>query len=313
MNEIFDIRRFGALAVKFYRENMKINLILMAVMVVATFLWVCKFEPFQTTYTCVTTEIEKTSLLASYKNMYAADFWGMFAAFSVFVASRAFIDVTSRSRATSALLLPASSFEKYLLVVLHSTVVLLIVYLPIFYATATMAGHNRYVLTEAVFVENPNPEKDSSLPHQMLITDSEKDAIYPSVGNVFSTTLDFFSPKNPDNEPIPYFLRWNMLAILWMFVVGIFLWGSITFRKRTMLLTALMHALVFLSVGWTIYLIGDELFKSNWGESKLHDLYFWPITQVNISSLSPWWLTLFYIFPLAYFSITWYKFKNKQV
>lgn len=316
MNEIFDIRRFGALAVKFYRENMKTNLIFMAVMAVVTFLFVCGFNPFLIEYSQATDADMQATLLAKYKNMYATVFWVLFGCFSVFVASRAFRVLMSRLRAASVLLLPASSFEKYLLVVLHSTVVLLVVHLAIFYGTATIASSYKYAI-----VEEMNFEGETSLFRNRILAPSPgKEIMYSEVGNVFSATdkelSDNIFPERTyhsnDNWHMSDCLRWNLMIILWTFIVGVFMWGSITFRKRSVLLTVLVHALAFLLIGWLTYLFVEEFMKNMWDyPTELYRVSF--LFRITNHYPSSWWLALLYIFPLTYWSIIWYKFKNKQV
>ncbi len=74
MKEIFDICRFKALAWKYYRENMKTILIFLGVMVVVTFMVVCKFNPFRMEYTSLYTE---SNYLDRYYGMFAKIFWGL--------------------------------------------------------------------------------------------------------------------------------------------------------------------------------------------------------------------------------------------
>lgn len=305
MNEIFDIRRFGALTAKFYRENMKTNLIFIAVMMVVTFLCVCKFNPFQREYFMLS---DAGDILARYQRLYAFVCWGLFGLFSVFVASRAFIEVMSRSRATTALLLPASSFEKYLLVVIHSTVVVLLVHLVIFYGMAMIASSYKYVGID-VGIEEADFTKGVLFGNQQVLGPGQK-VVYLEVGNVFTAASRYLFDRF--SSPA---LQCNLLAALWTSVVGVFIWGSITFRKRSVLLTILVHALAFLLIGGLAFLFVIFNLKSvDRSESMLYDLFFWG-TKIDPFRNIPswWWQVSHYIFPLTYFTVIWYKFKNKQV
>ena len=53
MNEVFEYRRFGALARKYYRENRRLGIIFLGIIGIITFLCLCKFNPFLREYTQV--------------------------------------------------------------------------------------------------------------------------------------------------------------------------------------------------------------------------------------------------------------------
>lgn len=322
MNEIFELRRFGALAVKFYRENMKTNLIFIAVMVVITFLCVCKFNPFLIEYTPVPTEAAKFDFLAHCTGMYSQMFWTLLSLFSVMIAVRSFKNVTSRYKAASVLLLPASSFEKYLLVFLHSTVVIFLVHLAVFYGTVPIANSYKYVgIKEAHYTGG------GVFGNQLPYVTPEQEVVYPEVGNVFRIMEDKILYKKTireQNGNIIYdqsrsiaspFLVWNMVIIIFTFMISLFMWGSITFRKRSALLTILSHGLLFLLLGWSTFRIFKDVFGGNRISSYLYGLrFFAQETGVpELPDLSMWWFLLFYIFPVTYFAIIWRKFKDKQV
>ena len=90
------------------------------------------------------------------------------------------------------------------------------------------------------------------------------------------------------------------------------MWGALTFRKRSVLLTIFLHGLFFLFLGWLIYRVGTA---SWWRVSRedmmLYELYFYNTSIFTPPSLS--WLLFLYVVPLTYMGIIWKKFKNKQV
>ena len=88
MNEIFNIRRFGALTVKFYRENMKTNLLFIIVLALLTFLCVCKFNPFRIEYFSLYEDVTQRM-----RDFYTRVFWGVLWASSLFVAVYSFREV----------------------------------------------------------------------------------------------------------------------------------------------------------------------------------------------------------------------------
>lgn len=322
MNEIFELRRFWALAVKFYRENMKINLIFIAVMVVVTFVAACKGTPFLIEYFPIPTEEAKFDFLAGKRAMYGQIFWSLLVVFSIIVAVSSFKNVMSRQKVVSVLLLPASFFEKYLLVFLHSTVVILLVHLAVFYGTASIANNYKYV-----GMKIPHYTGGGLFGNQLPYPVPGQEVVHSEVGNVFRLVEDKISYKttvSKENGEVVYsrsrsiyspFLAWNLVIIGWMFIVSIFMWGSITFRKGSALLTILSHALLFLVLGWSAFRIFKDVLAGNRISSYLYDLrFFAQETGVpELPDLSMWWFLLFYIFPVTYFAIIWRKFKDKQV
>lgn len=311
MKEIFNIRRFGALAVKFYRENMKTNLLFTIVLVVITFLCVCQFNPFKIVYFSSTYEDCSTRMTDFYMKV----FWGILWGSSMLAAVYSFSEVVSKHKAVSALLLPASVFEKYLLVFLHSTVVILLLNLLVFYSTASIARTYKYVgMEEVVMTEGwfgmkvPKP-----VPGQAVV--------HPKIGNVFKIdkNMRLFSSTVTDskgNVSVKEYrttkaLGWNLVLIYWLFNVALFMWGSITFRKRTVLLTILIHVVTWGVLGWVAVKWADMIYRSRPLVLMIKDLRIDPL--VPDMWFSPWWLITLYIFPLTYFVVIWLKLKNKQV
>lgn len=310
MKEIFNIRRFGALALKFYRENMKTNLLFTAVLVVFTFLCVCQFNPFRIVYFSSTEDCTMRMT-----DFYMRVFWAILWVSSAFVAVYSFSEVMSKHKSVNALLLPASVFEKYLLVFLHSTVVILLLNLLVFYSTASIArsykyvGMEKVVMTEGWFgIKIPKP-----VPGQ--------EVIHPKIGNVFDfgKNMRMFSSTVTDSEGnvsakeyrMTIALGWNLLLIYWLFTVALFMWGSITFRKRTVLLTILIHVVTWGILGWVAVKWADMIYRSRPALFMIKDLMI--NYSVSDMRISPWWLITLYIFPLTYFVVIWLKLKNKQV
>lgn len=310
MNEIFNIRRFGALTVKFYRENMKTNLLFITVLALLTFLCVCKFNPFRIEYFSLYEDVTQRM-----RDFYTRVFWGVLWASSLFVAVYSFREVMSKHKAVNALLLPASVFEKYLLVFLHSTVVILLLNLLVFYSTASLARSYKYVGMEKVVLTESwfGMKIPKALPGQ--------ETVRPEIGNVFEFGKDhaLFSATitDPDGTVgmkeyrISKALSWNLLLVFWFFHVSLFMWGSITFRKRTVLLTILTHIAVWGILGWLAVKWADLIYRSRPGLFVIKDLWFVP-SNPDLW-FSPWWLMTLYIFPVTYFTVIWLKLKNKQV
>ncbi|NCE71696.1 hypothetical protein D1136_02050 [Odoribacter sp. Z80] len=318
MKEIFDICRFKALAWKYYRENMKTILIFLGVMVVVTFMVVCKFNPFRMEYTSLYTG---SNYLDRYYGMFAKIFWGLLGFFLLFAASYSFADFMSGKKSFGALLLPASSFEKLLLAILNSTVVVFLLHVAVFYSVAHVACSYKYTgFKEADKIAVAESWSGFSYP----VLTSGAEIVHPKVGNVFSV-VDRFSESSAYTREVEDgtgvrkertvyftpFVVWNLLIMYWLYFVFVFMWGSITFRKRSALLTILVHGLFFLFLGWLVYRVGTVFWKIPREEAMLYGLYFYNTGE--LVPLSASWLLLLYIVPLTYVGIIWKKLKNKQV
>ena len=146
MNEVFEYRRFGALARKYYRENRRLGIIFLGIIGIITFLCLCKFNPFLREYTQVENPAEVSDFIQYYKGVYRQLFWGLYGLFALVVALHSLRDFVVKDKILNTLLLPASVFEKYVLAFLNSTVVLLVVYLLMFYAfhSSVLSGHTKY-------------------------------------------------------------------------------------------------------------------------------------------------------------------------
>lgn len=321
MKEIFDIHRFGAFAFKYYCENLKTILIFVGVMIIVTFLTVCMFNPFQSEYLGFSTQFTKEDFIWHYEERFALFFWILLGIFSIIAASYSFVDVMSRRKANSALLLPASTFEKFLLGILNSTVLVLLLHFAIFYGSANVACSYKYG-----GLEEMNFTKSSVLNIQVPLLKPGQEIVRPKVGNVFYFVNKFSASKTylMENERgelvevkneayITPFLSWNLLIISWLYFVGLFLWGAITFRKLSALLTILLHGLFFLLVGFITYRIGETCFRGPREESMLYGLYFLNTDSKMASPPPALLLMLLYVFPITYIGVIWKKFKNKQV
>ena len=78
MNEVFEYRRFGALARKYYRENRRLGIIFLGIIGIITFLCLCKFNPFLREYTQVENPAEVSDFIQYYKGVYRQLFWGLY-------------------------------------------------------------------------------------------------------------------------------------------------------------------------------------------------------------------------------------------
>jgi len=87
---------------------------------------------------------EVSDFIQYYKGVYRQLFWGLYGLFALVVALHSLRDFVVKDKILNTLLLPASVFEKYVLAFLNSTVVLLVVYLLMFYALASITNSYKF-------------------------------------------------------------------------------------------------------------------------------------------------------------------------
>lgn len=295
MNERFSINRFGALALKYYRENRKMNLVIIGIMFVTTFLCLCEFNPFMPEYTVTLTQSAKDAFVRHYQMMYTHTFWGLLLLFSMVAAARSFKWIVMPHKMMNALLLPASNFEKFLLGFLHSTWVVGIVYLLVFYATAWLVSSYKYAGVEQLELVK------GALGMMVPDTAAGGGIVRPGVGNIFQLGSNPFLFQ----EEVESYkgVVWGGFIGIWLYVISIFMWGSVTFRKRVGILTVLLHFLVFLLVGYGLVRIAMAF------SGRLEGLE--DVGEVDIPS--PYWSLFFYVFPLVYLFVTWLKLRYRQM
>lgn len=306
MKEIFNINRFGALWLKTNRENLKANLILLAAMAVVIFLCLCKFSPFAPEYSVVDSEASVSAFMAKQAVRQYAVFWGVMFFFSVVVAARSFKDVMSPYKAINTLLLPASSFEKYLLAFLNSTVFFFVVYVLLFYGLDWLVNTYKYCgINQAHYTTG-------LLGMRVPEIGEGQQLLRPSLVNVldFSTRDNGFSLVTDSGYPFSSYNAAGRLYVLcfWLYLTAIFMWGSITFRRRTVLLTSLLHLLLFLGIGYAIYLIVHGTI-----DIYTKELAYRPAITMKQEMPSPYWGLLFYLLPVMYFWVAWIKLIRKQL
>ena len=179
MNEVFEYRRFGALARKYYRENRRLGIIFLGIIGIITFLCLCKFNPFLREYTQVENPAEVSDFIQYYKGVYRQLFWGLYGLFALVVALHSLRDFVVKDKILNTLLLPASFFEKYVLAFLNSTVVLLVVYLLMFYALASVTNSYKFTgLNRLEYVSG-------SFGNQVPAMTPGQEVVHTEIGNVF--------------------------------------------------------------------------------------------------------------------------------
>lgn len=320
MKEIFDIRRFVAYALKWHRENIRVNLFFMAVITLITFLVLCKFNPFLIEYTHVPTEKDVMEFISHYKKIYSQVFNFLVVICSLFAALYSFRDIMSKVKQVNALLLPVSNFERFLLAFLNSTVVVFVVYLFLFYGVASVTNSYKYVgMKNMHFVEG------GLLGNQLPFMGDGQQVTHTQIGNVLVSNVklreniltvgsnvdgSYYSIETP--SPVSKGWVFCINLMIFLFLVGLGMWGAITFRRHPLISTMLVH--ILLGVIWLIacILMARKLMSLPYTLMKHSGINFYEV-DYTILLPSAWWLMLLYVIPLAYLYIAWIKLKTKHV
>ena len=100
--------------------------------------------------------------------------------FALVVALHSLRDFVVKDKILNTLLLPASVFEKYVLAFLNSTVVLLVVYLLMFYALASVTSSYKFTgLNRLEYVSG-------SFGNQVPAMTPGQEVVHTEIGNVFN-------------------------------------------------------------------------------------------------------------------------------
>ena len=248
MNEVFEYRRFGALARKYYRENRRLGIIFLGIIGIITFLCLCKFNPFLREYTQVENPAEVSDFIQYYKGVYRQLFWGLYGLFALVVALHSLRDFVVKDKILNTLLLPASVFEKYVLAFLNSTVVLLVVYLLMFYALASVTSSYKFTgLNRLEYVSG-------SFGNQVPAMTPGQEVVHTEIGNVFDFSEGgYLMNISYDQKELNYGkltngIVVNMVVIWFLYVMSVGMWGSVTFRKHPFILTFLVHVIFLLAL-----------------------------------------------------------------
>lgn len=311
MNEVFEYRRFGALARKYYRENRRLGIIFLGIIGIITFLCLCKFNPFLGEYTQVENPAEVSDFIQYYKGVYRQLFWGLYGLFALVVALHSLRDFVVKDKILNTLLLPASVFEKYVLAFLNSTVVLLVVYLLMFYALASVTNSYKFTgLNRLEYVSG-------SFGNQVPAMTPGQEVVHTEIGNVFDFSEGgYLMNISYDQKELNYGkltngIVVNMVVIWFLYVMSVGMWGSVTFRKHPFILTFLVHVIFLLALVAVSVWLGNKLFGAE-PQMKPDELSFYG-GEVLPDLPSFRWLLVFYIFPLTYQAVIWIKLKTKQV
>lgn len=284
MNEVFDIKRFGYLAARYYRENWKRNVAYVSLLAVCLFLALTQ-NPFSVRYIAVTS-VNSPEIA----NNQQAFYWFMLLVFSVFYSATGLREYRRKTTAVAALTLPASTLEKYLLGVLNVTVVFFAVYTLVFYAVdfIVLQYHTGYFISDV-------PQIFNSL-GDLHMTRPDAEVFRVELANVFA-----FRGNSS-------WVLFGMVCFI-LFTQAAFLWGSLVFKRNVVVFTTLIHLLILLGLGLLISPLVEHWESPssfgyiNMGASTL---------ELQTYITSSYWLLGCLAYPVAYLAAVFLQLKRRQ-
>ena len=208
MNQVFSFERFKLLVAKHWADNKKrygLSILAFAGLLTIWYLFALFLE-------------EENALDA---DVQLSTFYLFLFVTGTFYASQYFRDLSSKPRASNFLLLPASTFEKFLCSILFTIVLFFIIFTSIFY------------LIDFIMVEISNS-----------INSTEATGSKSVVVNIFTVEFFEFDSKKSLNFLMFYFA-----------IQSIFLFGSAYFKKYNFIKTILSGLVAWFLIFFLIYFI----------------------------------------------------------
>ena len=229
MNNTFNIQRLGLLLKRQWLEFGKIYLITLAVAlgVIITFYWFSLY-PYL---------IEKVKEPYNYRLNFREPLFVIFGfLFITVIASSYFVHLGQKPKAIIDLMIPASTFEKFLASIFFTAILSTVSFLVIFYLTDLAFISKLRSVYHGVATESFNPETGEKL-----------------TGEMFNLSY-FFTRNYPENFT-------SIFLVAPFFITSIFLLGSIYFNKFHYIKTSIC-VMIFSGIWtWIIVKAGQGLFE----------------------------------------------------
>lgn len=287
MNNIFNLTRFSNFALMNYWYHKKQYLGVMAATVVILLIVLCEGN---FTFTAVSWESNRLPI-DRVINIFSRGFYFVGPLFTLMFIRISMQGINGRALTMHDMLIPVSTFERYIFAILNSTIVAVVVYVLLFQLTSTFVesmylfsdngyafkgflGYNGDTIVNGGFVNECN----------ISLSDVITNAIHPNSSK--AVEINF------------YILSYTLL-------VSIFMWGEITFQSAgAPLKTALLH---IVAGAFAVGLFAYTSFKTIYPVAGIQ-VSFDMMESVNKYEI--FLVMILYILPITYQWVIWKKLKN---
>ncbi len=289
MNNVFDIKRFFRYARMNYLYNKGQYLGTIGVVAFVLFWKLCNFNLLAETYKGYSSGLNRLM------DDFTLGFYMWGALFVVFIIKVSMRGINGQSLSMQDMLIPVSTFERYIFAILNSTVVATVVYVIIFQVVST------YVESMYLFSEDGHIFTGIlGVSQEVIESGGYTQECHISLWEVVSNGIVV--------SKIPTSVVVSSLLLIYTTFISAFMWGEITFRNRwAVLLTFLSHMAVVV-VAIAIFQIPS--YDMLYSVPRLHIVsnhseFF----EQNII----YFICALYMLPITYQWVVWKKFKNLSV
>ena len=276
MNQFFDFKRFNLLVLKHWAVNKKRYSLSVLALIGLLIIWFV------------------FALIIGDDKLMSADFQQMTFYFGLFVlgtfyASQYYHDLGSKPKGSNFLLVPASTFEKFLCSLLFTAVLFFIVFTLAFYLVDVLV-----VLIANAFHPSYNG-----------VTTQEGIAFKAHVANVFNMR------ELPQNNHLSYYF-----LVVFLTLQSVALLGSVYFSRYSYIKTVISLTVIIIITFLMLFKLQESLMPK--GNFSLTEYKIYDNDQVKIISLPVWAQKLLeylasYAFAFIFWVTTYFRLKEKEV
>jgi hypothetical protein len=276
MQQTFSLQRCSQLFAKHWAENKKRYLLSIAAYISLTLVWFIFVMITDESYPLV-------------DGLQQVTFFFSAIAIGPFFASQFFNELSSKSKATNYLMVPASTFEKLLCSLLYVIVLFPLVLTAAFY----------FVDALAIVIANTS--------HDSYNLPNEKGVI------VKETVVNVFSTKERNNDDALYYG-----ALVFLALQSAALLGSVYFTQYSYIKTAISLVLIFLFVAWLQHYWMSSIMPRGFFQNSITRFRVFNEQESKLIQLPEWIgkvleVALFYGTTIILWTVTYFRLKEKEV
>lgn len=292
MSNIFNLKRFGRYALLNYWFHKRQYLSAIAGVMVMLMIFLCNFK---FAFTAVTWESNRLPIDRIIDD-FTSGFYIAGLLFTVWIIGVSMRGINGISLTMHDMLIPVSTFERYLFAILNSTMVATLVYIVVFQLVSTCM-ESMYLFSDNGYV------------FKGFIGYNEEAVVNGGFVNECHLSLkEIVSNGFPSYTDVPRNIVINSIMILYTLTISIFMWGEITFQNRG---AVVLNILVHLAIGAAIvalFVLSPN--ETTYRTGALHVSY---VVDDFIKNNAIYALCLLYSLPIAYQWVVWKKLKNISV